>query len=72
MGPAESLNKVTLRIPGLAMEGKKWPRANKLCVPKTQQPFPLPLGNVFNDYCFHQQNGLRGSAFTLKLQLKQR
>ena len=71
MGPAESLNKVTLRIPGLAMEGKKWPRANKLHVPKTLR-FPVPLGNVFNDYCFYQQNGLRGTAFTLKLQLKQR
>lgn len=33
---------------------------------------PIPLGNAFNDYCFHHQNGLRGAVHPWKFQLKQR
>ena len=79
MGHVESLKKgntkkkkkETLRIPGLAVEEKhgQWPISTNAL--KTQR-FPVPLGNVFNDYCFHQQNGLGGTASLLNLQLKQR
>lgn len=72
-GPAESLNKVALRILGLAMEGKQGRSREGQRTPWSQNSeISIPLGNIFNNYCFHQQNGLRGIAPPLKLQIKKR